>query len=195
LHRLGGIAAIVVAKVVLIGLGVGLGVRALCARLARPLWLPAAATVVGMLYPARHLMLARPTVFTLVAITLMLLIVQRVRREGRLRWALLLIPVQVFWANVQGLYLLGPVLLACFVVGDAVAALFAPRVPSLQPAPPRRVRWAWPRCCRCWCWRLRPRPMGCRGYACPSCCSTVSTQSRQPGFFPAGQRERGPLVA
>ena len=140
LHRLGGIVAIVVAKVVLIGLGVGLGVRALCARLARPLWLPAAATVVGMLYPARHLMLARPTVFTLVAITLMLLIVQRVRRDGRLRWALLLIPVQVFWANVQGLYLLGPVLLACFVVGDSVAALFAPRVPSLQPAPPRRVR-------------------------------------------------------
>ena len=138
LHRLGGIAAIVVAKVVLIGLGVGLGVRALCARLARPLWLPAAATVVGMLYPARHLMLARPTVFTLVAITLMLLIVQRVRREGRLRWALLLIPVQVFWANVQGLYLLGPVLLACFVVGDAVAAVLAPRVPLLQPAP-RRV--------------------------------------------------------
>jgi hypothetical protein len=139
LHRLGGIAAIVVAKVVLIGLGVGLGVRALCARLARPLWLPAAATVVGMLYPARHLMLARPTVFTLVAITLMLLIVQRVRREGRLRWALLLIPVQVFWANVQGLYLLGPVVVACFVVGDAVAALFAPRVPSLRPAPPRRI--------------------------------------------------------
>ena len=139
LHRLGGIAAIVVAKVVLIGLGVGLGVRALCARLARPLWLPAAFTVVGMLYPARPLMLARPTVFTLVAITLMLLIVQRVRREGRLRWALLLIPVQVFWANVQGLYLLGPVLLACFVVGDAVAAVLAPRVPSLQPAPPRRV--------------------------------------------------------
>jgi tetratricopeptide (TPR) repeat protein len=139
LHRLGGIAAIVVAKVVLIGLGVGLGVRALCARLARPLWLPAAATVVGMLYPARHLMLARPTVFTLVAITLMGLIVQRVRREGRLRWALLLIPVQVFWANVQGLYFLGPAVVACFVVGDAVAAVFGPRVPSLQPAPARRV--------------------------------------------------------
>ena len=139
LHRLGGIAAIVVAKVVLIGLGVGLGVRALCARLARPLWLPAAATVVGTLYPARHLMLARPTVFTLVAITLMGLIVQRVRREGRLRWALLLIPVQVFWANVQGLYFLGPAVVACFVVGDAVAAVFGPRVPSLQPAPARRV--------------------------------------------------------
>jgi tetratricopeptide (TPR) repeat protein len=91
------------------------------------------------LYPARHLMLARPTVFTLVAITLMGLIVQRVRREGRLRWALLLIPVQVFWANVQGLYFLGPAVVACFVVGDAVAAALGPRVPSLQPAPPRRV--------------------------------------------------------
>ena len=139
LHRLGGIAAIVVAKVVLIGLGVGLGVRALCARLARPLWLPAAATVAGMLYPARHLMLARPTIFTLVAITLMLMIVGRVRREGRLRWALLLIPVQVFWANVQGLYLLGPAVVACFVVGDAVAAAIGTRVPSLRPAPPRRT--------------------------------------------------------
>jgi tetratricopeptide (TPR) repeat protein len=139
LHRLGGIAAIVVAKVVLIGLGVGLGVRALCVRLARPLWLPAAATVVGMLYPARHLMLARPTVFTLVAITLTLLIVQRVRRDGRLRWALLLIPVQVFWANVQGLHFLGPAIVACFVVGDAVAAAVGPRVPSLRPAPPSRV--------------------------------------------------------
>jgi hypothetical protein len=139
LYRLGGIAALVVAKVVLIGLGVGLGVRALCARLARPLWLPAAAAVAGMLYPARHLMLARPTVLTLVALTLMLLVVQRVRREGRLRWALLLIPLQVIWANLQGLYLLGPVVIACFVVGDAVAAALATRVPSLQRAPPRRV--------------------------------------------------------
>ena len=133
LHRWGGIAALVVAKIALVGLGVGLGVRALCARLAPPLWLPAAVGVVAMLYPARHLMLARPTVFTLVAMTLMLLIVERVRRTDRLRWAFLLIPVQVVWANLQGLYLLGPALLACFVAGDAAAAWLAKRVARPSP--------------------------------------------------------------
>jgi tetratricopeptide (TPR) repeat protein len=139
LHRWGGIAALVVAKIALIGLGVGLGVRSLCARLARPLWLPAAVTVVAMLYPARHLMLARPTVFTLVAMTLMLLIVERARREDRLRWAFLLVPVQVVWANLQGLYFLGPAILACFVVGDAAAAWLARQVSRPARVPSRRV--------------------------------------------------------
>jgi tetratricopeptide (TPR) repeat protein len=141
LHRWGGIAALVFAKIALIGLGVGLGVRALCARLARPLWLPAAAAVVAMLYPARHLMLARPTVFTLVAMTLMLLIVERVRREDRLRWAFLLIPVQVAWSNLQGLYLLGPAIVACFVVGEATASWLCKRVSRSAPnaGPSRRV--------------------------------------------------------
>jgi tetratricopeptide (TPR) repeat protein len=141
LHRWGGIAAVVVAKIALIGLGVGLTVRALCTRLARGLWLPAAVTVLAVLYPARHLMLARPTIFTLVAMTLMLLIVERVRREDRLRWALLLFPVQVVWANLQGLYLLGPAIVACFVVGDAAAAWLAGRVsrPPRFAGPSRRV--------------------------------------------------------
>jgi hypothetical protein len=141
LHRWGGIVALVVAKITLIGLGVGLTVRALCTRLARGLWLPAAVMVLAVLYPARHLMLARPTVFTLLAMTLMLLIVERVRREDRLRWAFLLIPVQVVWANLQGLYLLGPAILACFVAGDAVASWLVGRVspPSRFADPSRRV--------------------------------------------------------
>ena len=141
LHRSGGIAALVMAKIVLIGLGVGLGVRSLCARLARPLWLPAAVTVVAVLFPARHLMLARPTVFTLAAMTLMLLIVERVRREDRLRSAFLLIPVQVAWANLQGLYLLGPAIVACFVAGDGAAAWLAQQGSRSEPVagPSRRV--------------------------------------------------------
>ena len=40
LHRAGGVAALVVAKILLVGLGVGLGVRSLCDRLARPLCCP-----------------------------------------------------------------------------------------------------------------------------------------------------------
>ena len=141
LHRRGGIAAVVFAKIALVGLGVGLGVRSLCARLARPLWLPAAVVVVAVLYPARHLMLARPTIFTLVAMTLLLLIVERVQREDRLRWAFLLLPVQVVWANLQGLYLLGPAILACFVAGHAAASWLATRVrrSAEHPTVSRRV--------------------------------------------------------
>jgi tetratricopeptide (TPR) repeat protein len=140
-HRRGGLAALVLAKIALVGLGVGLGVRALCARIARPLWLPAAVVVAAMLYPARHLMLARPTVFTLVAMTSMLLVVERVRREDRLRWAFLLVPVQIVWANLQGLYLLGPAIVACFVAGDAAAAWLQRRSSRPAPAagPSRRV--------------------------------------------------------
>jgi hypothetical protein len=137
LYRAGGIAGLVMAKIALVGVGVGLAVRALCARLARPLWLPAAVTVVAMLCPARHLILARPTVLSLLAITLMLLILRRVQNEGRLRWAFLLIPLQVVWANVQGLYLLGPGILACFTLGAGFASLLYARVPTAKP--PRRL--------------------------------------------------------
>jgi hypothetical protein len=107
-HSGGGIAALVVAKILLIALGVALGIRALCSRLSRSLWLPAAATGIGFLYPARHLMLARPTILTLLGLTATLLVLHRVRRAHDLRWALLLLPIQILWANVQGLYLLCP---------------------------------------------------------------------------------------
>jgi hypothetical protein len=141
LYRWGGISALVVAKIALVGLGVGLSVRALCARLSRPLWLAAAAVVVAMLYPARHLMLARPTVFTMVAMTMMVLIAERVRREDRLRWAFLLVLVQIVWANLQGLYLLGPAIVLCFVAGDAAAAWLSRRVARSASiaVPSRRV--------------------------------------------------------
>jgi len=141
-HEVGGIAALVVAKVVVVGLGVALTVRSLCARLDRVTWLPVAALVAGFLYPTRHLMLARPTIATLLCLTAFLLLLERVRRTHDLRLALLLVPVQIVWTNVQGLYLLGPGLVACFVVGDSVAAWLAPRASSLvlEPIPPRHIR-------------------------------------------------------
>ena len=140
-HAAGGVAALVITKTVLVALGVGLGVRALCGRLTRPLWLPAAAVVLGFLYPARHLVLARPTVLTLLALTATMWVLDRVRRDA-LRWALLLVPLQIVWANVQGLYLLGPGLVATVVVGDALAAWLASRAPTvaLEPLVSRRAR-------------------------------------------------------
>jgi hypothetical protein len=141
LHRSGGIAALVLAKIALVGLGVALATRAICMEIPRWLFLPAALAVSGFLFPARHLVLTRPTVVTLVLLTATLLILEHVRRTERLRWALLLLPVQVFWANVQGLYLLEPGVLACVVVGDAIAGVLLARTPGLglHPPPARRV--------------------------------------------------------
>jgi hypothetical protein len=77
----------------------------------------------------------------LLALTAVLLVLDHVRRTHDLRWALLLFPIQVLWANVQGLYLLGPGVLACVVAADMLSAWLAMRAPTLvdQP-PPLRVR-------------------------------------------------------
>ena len=140
-HRAGGVAALVVAKVVLVGLGVGLGVRSLCARTERAGWLPAAFVVVGFLFPARHLLLDRPTILTLVLLTATVQVVSFVRRTNRLRVGLWLFPLQILWANVQGLYLLGPAVVACFVLGDVLVAALRSRLPdgSVESPPMRRT--------------------------------------------------------
>lgn len=134
-HAAGGIAGLVLGKALLVAAGVALGVRATCARLPRAWWLPAAAVVLGFVYPARHLVLARPTVLTLLALTLTVLLTDRIRRDGRWRWFLALVAVQILWANVQGLYLLGPGLVAAVVAGDALAAWLGKRTPAIAVTP------------------------------------------------------------
>jgi hypothetical protein len=168
-HSVGGVAALVVAKVILIALGVALGVRAACTRLPRSWWLPLAAIVVAFLYPARHLMLARPTILTLLGLTTTLLVLDRVRRDHDLRWAALLLPIQILWANLQGLYLLGPGLVACMVVGDMVTAWLAPRASALAwpPVPPRSIRLGLALCIPAMILASAITPYGPRGLALP----------------------------
>jgi hypothetical protein len=100
--------------------------------------------MVVFLYPARHLMLARPTILTLLALTGMALVLGRVRRTGRLHFALWLVPIQIVWANVQGLYFLGPGLVACVAVGDGLSRWLSPRVRGVvfdHQASPRSTPW------------------------------------------------------
>ena len=143
-HSVAGIVGLVAVKILLVAAGIALGVRAACARLPRASWLLVAAVVIAFLYPARHLVLARPTVLTLLALTLTLLILDRVQRSDAWRSALLLVPVQIVWANVQGLYLLGPALVVAVAAGDTVAAWLAPRTAAVTFAPiaERRARLA-----------------------------------------------------
>jgi hypothetical protein len=126
-YRAAGIAGLVVAKgVVCAGAALVLVVATEQQRgdlRLRPL---AVLSVALLLYLGRYLVLARPIVVTLLLISCFLLVLERVRagRSGP-RALLWLLPLQVLWANTQGLYLLGPVLVACYAAGEGVSALLS----------------------------------------------------------------------
>jgi hypothetical protein len=77
------------------------------------------------LFAARSLLLLRPIIPTLLFVALYFSALERHRRDGRI-WALASLPLlQVVWANVQALSMLGPALVACY----AGAALLARALP------------------------------------------------------------------
>jgi tetratricopeptide (TPR) repeat protein len=66
------------------------------------LWLPLAFLVTGRFY-------VRPEILTLLCLAIWLVILRHMSERPRLAW--LLVPVQLVWVNVQGLFILGPALL------------------------------------------------------------------------------------
>ncbi len=85
--------------------------------------LVAAALIALPIYLARYLVLARPIVISLLCISAVLLILERYRVSRRPRALLWLLPVQLLWANTQGLFLLGPAIVGCYLAGDTLALL------------------------------------------------------------------------
>jgi len=80
-----------------------------------------------LIYEARYLVLVRPVIITLGCMAVFLLCFERYRvcrRWGRL-W--LLIPVQILWANCQGLFALGPAIAVAYACGEALDRLVAAR--------------------------------------------------------------------
>lgn len=73
----------------------------------------------------RSQMLMRPGLFTLVFIALFLMFIEQFRASGNIRWLWLLIPVQLLWVNMQGLYLIGPILLSMVLVGEFISFVSA----------------------------------------------------------------------
>ena len=71
----------------------------------------------GALLFVRHLILVRPVVVTLVYLAVACLILESYRADGRARRLWWLLPLQVAWTNTQGLFVLGPVVVACFATG------------------------------------------------------------------------------
>jgi len=118
-HELGGLTALVLGKALLFAAGAAVLHRVAVRGAGSEGWL-VVALMAPVLYSARHLVLARPIVFTLLLIALTLYLLERFRRERRARMLLWLLPVQVLWANSQGLFLIGPALVGCYLAGEAV---------------------------------------------------------------------------
>jgi len=120
-HSAGGVAGLVVAKCLLL-VAAALALLRASDEIAGPRWRPLAALCVTLVVvAARHLVLARPVLLTLLFLALFVLVLERYLHNGKTYPLLLLIGVQVLWVNVQPLYLLGPALVACYAFAEGAA--------------------------------------------------------------------------
>ncbi|MBD3316398.1 MAG: hypothetical protein GF344_11480 [Chitinivibrionales bacterium] len=72
------------------------------------------------MYQARHLVLMRPIVITLLCLAFYFFVLERFREGGKSWWLALLVPAQIIWVNSQGLFVLGPVVLGCYLAGTVM---------------------------------------------------------------------------
>jgi tetratricopeptide (TPR) repeat protein len=125
IHRFGGLAALVLVKCLLVAVGAITLQAAVQRQLgSRFRWVLVSA-LLTTLFLARHLLLIRPVVVTLVFVAVFFRALERFRRVGRAQtlWSLPLL--QIVWANVQGLFALGPALIAAYLLDEVVRAFGA----------------------------------------------------------------------
>jgi hypothetical protein len=122
-HALGGLTALVLAKCVLVATG-ALVLAAAVERGAGPrsraVFVPA---FLAALFAVRGLLLLRPIIPTLVFVALFFYLLERFRREGRVALLAPLPLLQIVWANVQALSMLGPALVAAYALAMAASRL------------------------------------------------------------------------
>lgn len=167
-HSLFGLRGLVLVKSGLIGVGAML----LCAavpRRARPL---TAAILIGSLWCARPLLLLRPVIVSLVLIAVFFFVLERFRRAGAERGLWLLPIAQVVWCNCQGLFALGPAMIAAYAIAATCQAslrnyAFTSECVAAAPEEHRaRARWLWLACAACALASLAT-PYGLRGWLLP----------------------------
>jgi hypothetical protein len=126
-HALGGLRALVLAKCLIVAAGAlvlaGAVAQAAGPR-ARAVFLP---VFLAALFAARSLLLLRPIIPTLVFLALFFFLLERFRREGRLALLAPLPLLQIAWANVQALSMLGPALVAAYAVAAVAWRLLGAR--------------------------------------------------------------------
>jgi hypothetical protein len=123
IHTLGGLTALVLAKCLLVATGALTLQSAMQPRVGRRArWLFVAA-LLGALLLVRHLMPVRPVVVTLLFLALFFRALERFRQEGNARTLWPLPFFQIVWANVQGLFAFGPLLVAAYALDAALQCL------------------------------------------------------------------------
>ncbi len=145
-YRVGGLGALVVAKSLLIAGGATLLFTALARGSARrALWLFVIGSL-SALFAVREQLQLRPVILTLVFLAFFFAKLEQFRAKPALRtlWALPLI--QVVWANVQGLFLLGPALVSAYAFGLFIWGRFGERAwfpfsPEVRGARPNAQAW------------------------------------------------------
>ena len=128
LYQLGGIDLLILAKaalttlaVLLVWRGAGRGVRFSSGALVIAL---VAIVVSGQA-------IVRPKMLTLVALALCLLICKRADQKQKALLAL--VPLQILWTNVQGLFVLGPIIATCWLIDRLVGRLLTNPAEASSP--------------------------------------------------------------
>jgi hypothetical protein len=119
LWSLGGVLALVVAKLVVCGSGAALLVAA-TPRAARG---PAVLVLGVSVFAVHHLVMVRPIVVTLLLLASFFFALERYRVRHSFCVLMALPLLQIVWVNVQGLHTLGPVLVASYLGGAALQRL------------------------------------------------------------------------
>jgi tetratricopeptide (TPR) repeat protein len=111
LHARGGMEALTMAAAAIAALALGAGILGSSTREVAPyllvVWFPAILVMSSRFF-------VRPEIITLVCLAAYLGVLRRAETNPRSLW--LLVPIQVLWVNVQGLFCFGPFLLACWLI-------------------------------------------------------------------------------
>lgn len=120
LHSVGGVALLVWTKILAVFVAV-----IVISYAQKDKWCRffTASLMVVLLYHARYLVLMRPILITIMAMVLYITVLERYSTARNRRVLLWLIPVQLVWTNSQGLFILGPVILGCYWLGELIKTL------------------------------------------------------------------------
>jgi hypothetical protein len=129
-HAAAGLRGLVLAKCLLVAVGALVLLAAVTrggAARARAVGPAFGVALVAALFEARGLLLLRPVIPTLVFLAAFFYLLERFRAEGRLALLAPLPLLQLVWANIQGLSMLGPALVAAYAVAMGAGAALGRR--------------------------------------------------------------------
>ena len=121
LFKLGGPAALVLAKCLIFALGAWLLLKAVEAGQGSTIRPVVVLVLVILIAAGRSFVFARPTLLSLLFLSAFLFLLERFVADRNWRWLIGLPLVEVLWVNVQPLHVLGPVVLGFYLVGEGLA--------------------------------------------------------------------------